>query len=787
MIRNYFKVGWRNLKKSKVYSSINIIGLATGMAIALLIGLWIWDELSFNYYHHNYTTIAKVMSTQTFNGQTGTAHTTVVPLEKELRTKYGSSFKRLSLTWTSTHILATGDKKISSSGRWAQPDLPEMLTLRLNKGRMSAFNDPSSLLLSMSLANALFGDEDPINKIIRVDNKTDMTVGGVYEDLPKNSTFHEMKFLLPWYNTANWWNTQTDAWSNHGCELFVQVDEHVDFTKTTSAIKNITQEHGYTQSNEQLLLHPMDRWHLYTDAQNFKVGSGRIQTVWLFGFIGVFVLLLACINFMNLSTARSEKRAKEVGIRKAVGSLRGQLVRQFLSESLMVTFLALMLTLILVSIALPSFNLLADKETALPWNNLFFWFIILGFTLLTGLLSGSYPAFYLSGFNPVKVLKGTFSAGRFASIPRKVLVVVQFTVSIVLIIGTIVVFRQIRYAKDRPVGYTREGLLSVEMNTPEIYEHYNALRADLIATGAVENMGESNSEPTQIWSNNNGFDWRGKDPTTDPLFGTIAVTHDYGKTIGWKITDGRDLSREHLTDSTGVILNQSAVKLTGLQNPVGQIMKWKGKDHVIVGVVEDIVMESPYQPPVPTVFLVDYGWLRFITVRVKPTMSIQTALSKIEPVFRKYNPGSPFEYKFIDEEYARKFSDEQRIGSLATVFAILAIFISCLGLFGLASFVAERRTKEIGVRKVLGASVFNVWRLLSKEFVTLVIISLFIASAASYYFMNNWLQNYQYRANLSWWIFATAGIGALTITLLTVSFQAIKAAIANPVKSLRTE
>jgi ABC-type antimicrobial peptide transport system permease subunit len=787
MIRSYFKIAFRNLRRHQAYSFINMAGLSVGMAVAMLIGLWIGDELSFDRYHPNYNWLAQVMGTQTFNNEVGTAPNIVVPIENELRTKYASDFKRLSLTWTSTNVLAVGEKKLSRSGRWAQPDLPLMLSLRLLSGSYEAFRDPSSILLSQSVATALFGDADPVNQVVRVDNRNDMKVAGVYEDLPRNTTFYETKFLLPWDNQANWWNTQTDAWSNHGCELFVQVNERVDFAKTSAKIRLITQEHGYKESNEQLFLHPMARWNLYSEFKNGQEAGGRIQFVWLFGIIGGFVLLLACINFMNLSTARSEKRAKEVGIRKAVGSVRGQLIGQFLCESIVVAGLAFVLSLILVQLSLAFFNDLADKAVAIPWKNPEFWLYTLGFTIFTGLISGSYPALYLSGFNPVTVLKGTFRAGRAAVLPRQVLVVLQFTVSITLIIGTLIVFRQIQFAKSRPVGYTPKGLITVVMNTPELYKNYNGLRKDLIQSGGAQDMAQSNSAPTQIWSNNNGVQWEGKDPNVDPNFGTIAVTHDFGRTVGWEIVAGRDFSREYPTDSGGFILNESAVKVTGLKDPIGKVMKWAGKDHIVTGVVKDMIMNSPYQPTVPTIFHMEYVWVNMITVRINPAMPFREALKKIEPVFKKYNPGGSFDYQFTDEEYAKKFANEERMGNLATVFAVLAIFISCLGLFGLASFVAEQRTKEIGIRKVLGATVFNLWSLLSKEFVALVLISCLIAIPIAWHFLNQWLQNYTYRTELSWWIFAAAGFCALVITLLTVSYQAIRAALANPVKSLRTE
>lgn len=790
MIRNYFKVAWRNLLKSKWYSSINIIGLATGMAVALLIGLWIWDELSFDKYHRNYERLGQLMTTQTFNENTGTGPAVSIAMGTELRTKHTSDFKYVSLnSWNFDHILAVGDKKISSSGMWAQPEFPTMLTLKIIKGSTAAFKDPSSMLITESVAKALFDKENPIDKTVRLDNKMDMKVVGVYQDLPHNSTFYEMKILLPWdkyLTTDKWLREASTQWGNHSWQTFVQMNENVDFAKTTAKIKDIPKKH-VKEGKEEVVLHPMSKWHLYSEFKNGKVVGGRIQFVWLFGIIGVFVLFLACINFMNLSTARSEKRAKEVGIRKTVGSLRRQLIGQFLSESLLISLLALVVAIGLVALLLPFFNGLSDKKMSIPWKNPTFWSMTLIFTFFTGLVSGSYPAFYLSGFEPIKVLKGTFRAGRFAALPRKVLVVIQFTVSVTLIIGTIIVYKQIQFAKNRPVGYTREGLITVMIRTPDLNGKYNALRAELLNTGVLSDMAESSSPVTNVWSNQIGFDWKGKDPTTTPLFGIVATTHDYGKTIGWTIKEGRDFSRGFPTDTGAIILNESGVKLTGLKNVVGQTIKWNDKDHQVVGVVKDMVMESPYMPVKPTVFFLDYDWAGAITMRIKPSVGVREAISKIEPVFRQFSPTSPFEYKFTDEDYAKKFSDEERIGNLATFFAILAVFISCLGLFGLASFVAEQKTKEIGVRKVLGASVFNLWKMLSKDFFALVIISCCISVPIAWYFLSGWLENYEYRTPLSVWVFIVSAIGALTITILTVSFQAIRAALANPIRSLRTE
>ncbi|MEO8765385.1 MAG: ABC transporter permease [Ginsengibacter sp.] len=783
MIQNYFKIVWRNLRRNKVYSLINIIGLATGMAVALLIGLWIWDELSFDSYFKEHNRLAQVMVNQIIKGETYTHGTVAMPLGDKLKNQYAADFKRVSLTSHSNdHILVSGDKKLQGSGRWVQPDFPEMFTLNMLQGKRYALKDPSSILLCESLAKAIFGNSDPINKIIRLDNMQDMKVGGVYEDLPHNTTFYDVKLLLPWNNKDNWLNVQKD-WANHCGELFVELSDQVDIDKASAKIKRVPTPY-IKEWKEDIMLRPMNKMHLYSEFKNGKAVSGPIQFVWLFGVIGVFVLLLACINFMNLSTARSDKRAREVGIRKTIGSLRRQLIGQFLTESVVVAFIALILAILVVQLSLPFFNGLADKQMSITWSNPVFWLLAVGFTIFTGIISGSYPAFYLSAFEPIKVLKGVFRAGHLASLPRKLLVVVQFSVSITLIIGTIIIFRQIQFAKNRPVGYTRDGLITVPLRE-NLFGHYDAIRNDLLQTGAVVNIAESSQAATQF-NNNNSIEWRGKDPGLVIFFRDVNVTPEFGKTIGWSIKQGRDFSKDFPSDSSSAILNETGLKITGLKNPIGELIKYAGKTYTIVGIAKDMVTQSPYEPMEPSVFFCD-GWMSIITIKIKPSMPVRDALAKIQPVFKKHDPASPFEFKFIDDEYAKKFSNEQRIGNLASFFAILAIFISCLGLFGLASFVAEQRTKEIGLRKVLGASVFNLWKMLSKEFVGLVFVSCLVAIPLAWYFLNKWLQNYNYRTEISWWIFVVAGTGALIITIITISFQAIKAATANPVKSLRTQ
>jgi len=508
MISNYLKIAWRNLIKNKVYSIINILGLAAGMAVATLIALWIWDEVTYDKYHSNHEQLAQVMTTYTDNdGKMGTGSAVCMPIGDELRRKYGTDFKNISMaSWNFGHVLVVGEKKITSNGMWVESNFPSMFSLRMKTGNINALSDPSTILINASLAKTLFGNADPINKMIRLDNKDNYKVAGVFEDLPHNTTLNDTKFFLPWkkyITTEQWLKDAATQWNNHSWQAFVQVANNIDMDKETKKIKDVVMVHKNekTDGKEQAYLFPMNKWRLYSDFKDGRAEGGRIQFIWLFAIIGVFVLMLACINFMNLSTARSEKRAKEVGIRKTVGSVRSQLIKQFLSESVLVAFISFVFSIIFVMLLMPLFNKLSDKNIELPWSNVYFWVIALTFTFVTGLISGSYPALYLSRFEPIKVLKGTFRVGRFASLPRKMLVVVQFTFSIALIIGTIIVFNQIQYAKNRPVNYRNEGLLTIMMSTPDLYGHYDAIRNDLLATGVVDNMAESSSPTTSVWSN----------------------------------------------------------------------------------------------------------------------------------------------------------------------------------------------------------------------------------------------------------------------------------------------
>jgi len=804
MYKSYFKIGWRNLLKNKGFAIINIGGLSVGVAVAILIGLWVYDELSFDNYHQNYNQIAQVLTRETDEeGNVGVNTSLPYPLALELKANYADHFKHVVIATFSIreYILSTDDKNFTRTGQFIEPAAPEMLSLNMIHGSYAALKEPNSIMLSASTAKAFYGDTNPVNQLMKINNRMDVKVTGVYEDLPQNTSFYDLKFIAPfdlWVKDNPWVSERAISdWGNHFLKVYTQLNPNTDFSTASASIKNAELKnlnHLPEQAAEkpEVFLHAMSDWHLYS-FKNSVVNPEPSRMVILIGSIGALVLALACINFINLSTARSETRAKEVGIRKAIGSLRSQLIGQFLSESFLVVFVSLIISITLASLVLPWFNELSAKQISLPLSDLSFWVMILALMLATGFLAGSYPAIYLSSFKPTKALKGVMQAGRGMISQRKVLVIAQFTISVSLIICTIVIYNQIQFAKNRPVGYTREGLIMLEMKSNDFKGKYDLLRTELKNTGAVAEISESMGKMTQVWSSNDGWEWKGRDPNLTKSFGTLTITPEHGNTIGWQVLQGRDFSEKLATDSSGIVINEAAMKYMNLINPVGENVSWKFRDkdyhYQIIGVVKDMVMESPYQPIKPTMFFIKApnGTPNWINIKLEPSLSTSEALVKIETALKKIAPTIPFDYKFVDEEYHAKFIAEVRIGRLAGTFSLLAIFISCLGLFGMASFMAEQRTKEIGIRKVLGASITNLWTMLTKDFVMLVIIACFIAAPIAYYAMSNWLMKYEYRIEISYWVFLFTCFGALTITLLTVSFQAIKAATENPVNSLRSE
>jgi ABC-type antimicrobial peptide transport system permease subunit len=792
MLKNYFKIALRNFLKTKGFSMINIAGLSVGLAVVLIIGLWITDELAFDTSVPQYKKIVQVLQNQTNNGKTETQESNPCILADELRKSYPDDFRFIAQTsWTYDQLLTYEKNHYAKPGTYIQPQFLDIISVKMKAGSRNAIDDPHTILISESLAKTIFGNADPIGKMLRMDNRLDIKVGGVYADLPLNSGFADMQLFISWklFLQDNSWVNDQNKWGANFTRAFALMKDEKSVAHVSEKIKNIIYDNaseGDKKAKPEVFLHPMSKWHLYNDFENGKNAGGRIKFIWLFGIIGFFVLVLACINFMNLATARSEKRAKEVGIFKTLGSRKIQLIWQFLTESVAMVFISFVLSLLLAHISLPFFNDISQKTLSIPWADISFWLVAALFCLLIGLLAGSYPAFYLSAFKPVKVLKGTLGAGRAAVMPRKVLVVFQFTVSVALLSCTWIVYKQIQFAKDRPAGFHKEGLVTTGF-FGGIFRSFEAFQQDLKNSGAVTSVAQSTSPPSTVWRTNGGFNWKGKDPNFSVDFPNNGVSHDYGKTIGWKVVQGRDFSKDIASDSSAMIITTQTLRLMNLENPIGETITWEDVPYHIIGVVDNMIVGSPYSADRACVFHISRQQENVITMRLSAGMSTQAALAKIEKIYKSYAPEVPFSYNFVDATFAQKFGEEERIGKLSSLFTYMAMFISVLGLVGLAAYTTERRTKEIGVRKVLGATMLNICQLIAKEFVVLTLISFLVAVPLSYFFMNNWLQNFEYRASISIWIYLAAGIFTLLLTILVVSYQAIKAAIANPIKSLRTE
>ncbi len=782
MLKNYLKIGWRNVVRDKAYSTINIISLSAGMTVALLIGIWTWDELSFNTQFTNHEQLAQIMVNQSHKEGFNTDESIAPPIAEPLRTQFPNEISRQSMmSYEGGRTLQWGNVKLYGNGAWVQNEFTEMFTLKMVSGTRKALEDQSHVLISESHAKAIFGNVDPAGRLVRVDDRFDMVIGGVYQDFERNSSFSGLKVLLPWNHPDNGLNSVTD-WSNHSCRLYVQMAPGVTAESLTSKIKNIPTPH-VDVVHEELLAHPFDKIHLYDKFENGKSVGGYIDIVMPMGATGFFVLFLACINFMNLSTAKSDKRAKEVGVRKVVGSTRSGIIAQFLSESLLTTAVAMALALIFAQIGLPFFNSIAQKQIVLPWRSGLFWLMALAFTVFTGIVSGSYPAFYLSSFKPVKVLKGNVNTGHSGITPRQVLVVFQFAVSITLIITALMFSRQINFAKERVAGFDRDRLVTIWL-PDQMYFGYDTWKNELLKTGSVSVVARSSMSPAHF-PNNNSIEWRGKDPGIPVYFRTVNVSADYGEAIRWTITKGRDFSDER-NDSSSVILNETALRITGLKEPIGEIITYDNKEYTIIGIAEDMITQSPYGSTEPAVFFGD-GWHGLALLRLAPKKLLSESLSDLETVTKKLFPSTVWGYSFVDGDFSRKFATEERLGSLARFFAIFASSISCLGLLGLSSFVARQRTKEIGIRKILGASVAVVWRMMSLQFLILVLFASVVAVPLAYFFIDRWLQSYEYHTSVSWWIIACTVAGALAISLVMTSIQIVRAATANPVICLKSE
>lgn len=786
MLKNYFKIAFRNLKKNRGFTAINIVGLAIGMAAAMLILLWVNFQFGFNKNFPKIENLYAVGSKEATDQDSATWFSTPKPMAAVVKEEIPEVLNVSRLSGTRGFLFTVGDKKVPAGiGAFVDSAFLNMFELPLLSGnRNTLLKAPNSIVLSEKLANNLFGTTDVMGKTIRLDSTNVLAVTGVIKETESNSIFQGYEYYVPW-TLMEKLGFSDSQWGNSSVDLYVEINDKKHLPKIQEQIKDLIPRHSDVKTVSFLTAFA-DRY-LYNKYENGKVIGGRIEMVKTFTLIAALILLIACINFMNLSTAQSEKRAKEVGIRKVVGAQKKSLVFQFLSESLLLACFSGLIAFILVILVLPAFNDLVGMKFKMPFQDFRFWILFVGFVLFTGFLAGIYPAFFLSSFNPVKVLKGRLHSIQQKINPRKVLVVTQFSIALILIVSTVVIQKQIKHAQDRDFGFEKENLIYVP-EVGEITKNVQLIKQELLDQNVAQSVSRLMSPLTERWSGWNGFTWEGKDPNSIIDFNRQTGDDRVVETMGFTLIAGRDFDLTKFpTDSMAAIINETGAKVMGFQDPIGKIIDDGGRKFQIIGVIKDFIQESPFEPVKPLVIEGASGWMNNIHIRFNPSLTTIDALKKAETIFKKYNPDFPFDYKFVDEAYAMKFKETQKTGKLAALFAGLTIIISCLGLFGLAAYMAESRTKEIGVRKVLGASVFSVTRLLSKEFILLIGIACLIAFPIAYWAMNKYLNSYTYRINISWEIFAFTAVLALLITILTVSYQSIKAAIANPVDSLRDE
>lgn len=795
MFGNFFKTTFRNLWRSKGYSFLNIFGLSIGIACAGLIFLWVESELSYDQFNTKKDQLYFVEENQKYDTYTATFGSTPGLLGPAMQAEIPGIANTCRTSEGDMQLLFTiGDKSMYASGKYAEPSLFSMFTLPFVQGNAAnAFKQLYSIVITEKTAKKFFGtDQNVIGKTVRVGNAHDYVVSGVLKDIPENSSI-QFEWVAPfeiWFQQSDWLH----KWGNNSLSTYVELRPGVNPASVNKLLYNFIQQRE-PQSIAWPFLFSMNDWHLRDKFDNgVQTGGGRIEYVRLFSIIAWIILLIACINFMNLATARSEKRAKEVGVKKVLGIGKQSLIFHFISESLLMAAIAAVLAVVIVSLALPAFNLLVQKNLSLALNNPLHLTALIAITIVCGLLAGSYPALYLSSFNPVFVLKGLKLKTGSAAFIRKGLVVLQFMVSIILIISTIIVFQQIQHVKSRNLGFNKNNLLQTDV-TGDIAKNYTSIKQELLNTGYVDNVALSDHATIYGGNNTNGLTWEGKTTTAQILISQRYVSTGFFNTSGIKILEGRDIAE---TDSTivnktiNIVITRSLEKLMGKGSALGKKIRYEGDNSgmaaQVVGVVNDYVYGDMYGKPDPVMFF--YSKPENTTVmyvHLKPQADAEKSLAQMQTIMKKYNPAYPFTYQFVDDQFNQMFLSEMLISKLSRVFAALAIIISCLGLFGLAAYTAERRTREIGIRKVLGASVGGITTLLSKDFLKLVGIACVTAFPVAWWMMHNWLQNYQYRIEISWWVFLLAGILAMLIALITISFQSIKAAIANPVKNLRTE
>jgi ABC-type antimicrobial peptide transport system permease subunit len=785
MLKNYFKIAWRNLFRNKGFSITNILGLAIGMTCTMLIFMWVQDEVTYNKFNANYNEIYQIVANRDFNNQVFTDYNMAFPLGKATKQEVPQVKNTALTTHDEQHVLAYADTKLTKTGYDVTEHFFDVFSYKFTKGNpATAISDPSFIVLTEASAKALFGNADPIGKVVKMDNDRNFKVSAILANVPNNSTL-QFDYIIPFNYSSDWVKRAMKEWSNSSFNLFVQTVPGANIPLLTSNINALKKRHSPKDKISTYFTFPMNKWRLYSDFKDGKNIGGMIEYVNLFTAIAIIILLIACINFMNLSTARSEKRSKEVGIRKTLGSEKKQLVLQFFFESMILALIAFAFSLLAVFLLLTPFNLLVGKQLSLNLADPLFWAGCIIIVLFTGVVAGSYPALYLSSFNPVQVLKGTFLAGKKAALPRRILVVGQFVISILLISATIIVYQQMQHVKNRDMGYTPSNLIMMT-SSPATDKNYTVIKQELLKTGMVKAVTRAGAPITGVEWRMGAPEWAGKRDDQNIIVGGLNTDIDFTKTMGIKILAGKDFEGT-AADSAYLLLNKAAVDAMGLKNPVGMVMKTGDKKYTVLGVTGNVVAESPYKPVNPLLMFFNPYDTYSINVRLNDKVLPQQAIQAMEPIFKKYNPDFPFEYQFVDQEFNKKFLTEDLIGKITNIFAGLAIFICCIGLAGLASFTIEKRIREIGIRKILGATVQQLLTLISKEFLKLVLIAFVIAVPLTWWLMSNWLSKYDYRINISIWLFGLVGILILLLTVVVVSINTLRAALANPVKNLRTE
>lgn len=789
MLRNYFKIAWRSLTRTKRFSIINISGLAIGMAGAALILLWIQHEFSFDRFHANRDRLYEVYGLATADHKMIAINQTEQPLGPALKKDYPEIENTARVAEVSSLLLSAGTEPFTGiKGAFTDSSFFSLFSFPLVQGEpRQLLTGSNEIVITERLAQKLFGKEPALNKMIKIDSVDYFRVAAVLKDLPSNTRF-DIDYLLPWtyLKKVGWSN---DSWLSNNISTFVLLQPNVNAAAVDGKIKDIARHYSGRNDVWTHFLFPLDKWRLYSVFENGQATGGRIAIVRLFGIVAVMILLIACINFVNLSTAKSERRAREVGIRKVAGAGKSLLFGQFMTEALLTALIAGCLAMLLVEGAVPYFNLLIDTSLVIPYTNIVFWLCAVAFILLTGLLAGWYPAFYLSAFKPVSVLKGGFKKREGIISPRKALVVFQFTFAVVLIICTVVIRNQIQYAQERSTGYARQHLIYIDFSG-DIEKNYALIKQELISSGVAVGVTKTMSAITQRAANTWGLIWEGKPASFEEAIALYSSDADLVKTAGLQLVAGRDIDiQRYPADSFSVVLNETAVRTMGFKDPLGQVLREKEGNRTwhVVGVVKDYVVGSSYERIPPVVIQGPGSWFNTLHIRFDGAAPMATSLKKAAEIFKRYNPAYPFNYQFADQQYAVKFDGEERTKKLAGLFAILAIFISCLGLLGLSAYVAETRIKEIGVRKALGASVLSITHLLTADFLKLVIVAIVIATPLAWWLMSVWLDEFAYRMTISWSVFAFSGSLAIVIALLTVSFEVVKAALVSPIKSLKTD